>query len=466
MSMRRLAGRLPIRLRVAAAFAVAMALVLAGMATVVYARLGGDLARSLDQGLRLRAADLAALVAGNGESLATTVNARFVERGESFAQLLDLEGRAVDASPPLAASPLLPPGELAAATRGELFLDRPAVPGLDEPARLLATPVSRGGRRLVLVVGATRENRAEALRSLRTQLLLAGPLALLLATGAGYLLAGRALRAVEAMRRRAAAITGRRAGERLPVPRSGDELERLARTLNQMLDRLELALERERSFVADAGHELRTPLALLRAELDFALHHADDEAELREAVREASAETDRLVQLAGDLLLIATSDRGELRLRPEPQLAAQLLGSVRNRYLWRAEQAGRRIAIDSPERLQVHGDRLRLEQALSNLVENALRHGRGTVRLQARPADSQVELHVCDQGPGFPDGFIEHAFERFSQPPSSRGSGGAGLGLAIVAAVATAHGGHAQARNLPDHGADVWISLPNPTKPR
>jgi len=459
--MRRLAGRLPIRLRVAAAFAVAMALVLAGMAAVVYARLGTDLVRGLDQGLRLRAADLAALAAGSGESLATTVNARFVERGESFAQLLDQDGRVVDASPSLASIPLLSPGELAAAGRGVLFLDRPAVPGLDEPARLLATPVSRSGRRLVLVVGATRENRAEALRSLRTQLVLAGPLALLLATGAGYLLAGRALRAVEAMRRRAAAISGERADERLPVPCSGDELERLARTLNQMLDRLELALERERTFVADAGHELRTPLALLRAELDFALHHADDEAELRQAVRGASEETDRLVQLAGDLLLIATSDRGELRLRPEPLPAGQLLESVRNRYLWRAEQAGRGITIDSPQRLQVHGDRLRLEQALGNLVENALRHGRGTVRLQACPVDGQVELHVSDQGPGFPDSFIDRAFERFSQPSSSRGRGGAGLGLAIVAAVATAHGGHAQARNLVGAGADVWVGLPN-----
>src|SRR5207302_1615928 len=122
------------------------------------------------------------------------------------------------------------------------------------------------------------------------------------------------LRAVEAMRRRAAATAADRPGERLPVPPTGDELERLGTTLNGMLARLESVLERERGFVAEAGHELRTPLALLRAELDFALHHAESEEELREALREASAETDRMVQLAGDLHLIASSGTVELHV--------------------------------------------------------------------------------------------------------------------------------------------------------
>src|SRR5438067_12828526 len=194
---------------------------------------------------------------------------------------------------------------------GSRFVDVPSLPGLDEPARLLATPV--GGR--VLVHGATLENRAEALRSLRTELLIAGPIALLLATGLGYLLAGTGLRAVEGMRRQAADISAERAHDRLPVPRSGDELQHLGETLNAMLERLDRALERERGFVAEAGHELRTPLALLRAELDYALHYADSVEELRAAVRAASEETDRLVQLSSDLLLIASSDQGQLPLR-------------------------------------------------------------------------------------------------------------------------------------------------------
>src|SRR5262249_3695631 len=151
-----------------------------------------------------------------------------------------------------------------------LYADRTTVPGLDEPSRLLATPVTHGGRRVVLVVGATRQDNAETLAAFRAELLIAGPVALLLASLAGYLLAGLSLRQVEAMRRRADGVSADTPGERLPVPPTGDELERLGTTLNEMLARLEAALERERAFVTDAGHELRTPLALLRTELELA----------------------------------------------------------------------------------------------------------------------------------------------------------------------------------------------------
>jgi two-component system, OmpR family, sensor kinase len=444
-------SRLPIRLRVAAAFAAAMAVVLAGTGLFVYARLGDDLSRALDQDLRLRAQDLSALVRSGHGSLAREGASRLVERGESFVQLVGPDGRVVDATPPLGGRSLLGARELHDALRRARFVDVPSVPGLDEPARLLAVPV----RGRVLVVGATRENRAEALRNLRTELLIAGPLALLVATGLGYLLAGAGLRAVEAMRRRAAEISADRPGERLPLPGTRDELDRLGATLNEMLARLEAAIERERDFVAEAGHELRTPLALLRAELDFALHHAESEEELRAALREASVETDRLVQLAGDLLLIASADRGKLRLREERVAARELLESVDNRFAWRAREAGRPLEVDAPAGLHLTGDRLRLEQALGNLVENALRHGKGAVRLEARPVDSHVELHVRDEGAGLPPELVSRAFQRFSRLDESRAGGGAGLGLAIVDAIAEAHGGSARA-----DGADVWISVP------
>src|ERR671939_456171 len=275
------------------------------------------------------------------------------------------------------------------------------------------------------------------------------------AAAMAIVLAGAGLRAVETMRRRAAEISADRPGERLPLPGTRDELDRLGATLNEMLARLEAAIERERDFVAEAGHELRTPLALLRAELDFALHHAESEEELRVALREASAETDRLVQLAGDLLLIASSDRGKLPLREEPVSARELLESVDNRFAWRAEESGRVLEVDAPAGLRLTGDRLRLEQALGNLVENALRHGQGAVRLEARPVDGRVELHVRDEGVGLPTEFLPRAFQRFSRLDESRATGGAGLGLAIVDAIAEAHGGSARA-----DGADVWISVP------
>jgi signal transduction histidine kinase len=448
--------RLPIRVRVAAAFALAMAVVLAATGLYVYTQVGDDLSRALDQDLRLRGQDLSVVVAHRAAPLTAESGGRLIERGESFAQLLDARGRVVDATRPIGRRPLIVPDDVRRALRMATFADRPSVPGLNEPARLLAIRVTRGGARFVLVVGATRENRAETLRSLRTKLLIAGPVALLLATGLGYLLAGTGLRAVDAMRRRAADISADRPGERLPVPPANDELRRLGITLNEMLARLEEALESERQFVADAGHELRTPLALLRAELDYALQHADDEEELRDAVTEASAETDRLVQLAGDLLLIAGSDRRRLPLRVESIDARQLLESVRNRFAWRAREAGRELSIEVEDGLALDGDRLRLEQALGNLVENALRHGAGDVRINARETAAGVRLSVSDDGPGFPSGFVARAFDRFTRADPAHGGAGAGLGLAIVDAVARAHGGVASVRGR----TEVAVELP------
>ncbi|MGN6169394.1 MAG: sensor histidine kinase [Solirubrobacteraceae bacterium] len=454
--------RISIRLRVAAAFAVAMALVLAAAGVLVYVRLGDDLNQALDQDLRLRAQDLTALVRHPGNPLRTEASSRLVEPGESFAELVDARGRVIDATRSLDTASLLPAAQTAAVLRQSRarFINRPSAPGLNEPARLLVVPVRRGNRQGVLVVGATRENRAETLRNLRTQLLIVGPMALVLATLVGYLLSGAGLRAVETMRRRAARLSARRASERLPVPRTGDELQRLGETLNEMLARLERGLARERRFVAEAGHELRTPLALLRAELDYALHYADGEDELRRALKTASQETDRLVQLAGDLLLIASSDEAGLHLRTERLSAREVLESVRGRFTWRAEAEGREVVLDAPPALELQGDRLRLEQALGNLVDNALRYGTGVVTLSASATNGTVELRVRDHGGGFPPELRGREFERFSRARGARSSSGAGLGLTIVETIALAHRGKAAAATAPAGGADVAIRLP------
>jgi len=449
-------SRLPIRIRVTAAFAVAMAAVLAASGLFLYLRLGSHLETALDRELQLRAQDLAALVSQPHTSLANDSSTRLVERGESYAQLLDARGRVLETTRPLGTVPLLSGTELREARRGPLYSDRAPLPGLDETSRLLAVPV--GGR--ILVVGATRQDRAETLASFRDELLIAGPVALLLASLAGYGLAGLSLRQVEAMRRRAAAISADTRGERLPVPSSGDELERLGTTLNEMLDRLEAALERERDFVADAGHELRTPLALLRTELELALRHGDTAEELRTAIQAASEEAERLVQLAEDLLLIARSDKGELALRREPIDVATLLASVATRFEWRAADAGREIVQNALAGTFVSGDRIRLEQALGNLVDNALRHGGGTVHLEAATERGRrVALYVRDDGVGFPPEFLPRAFERFTRPSSDR-RGGTGLGLSIVRTIAVAHGGSVVAVNGERGGVDVCVVLP------
>jgi heavy metal sensor kinase len=439
---------------------MAVVLVLAG--GILYFRLGQHLALVIDKQLQVRAQDLGVIIHEPGAGLGETSGVHFFEQGESYSQLLDARGRVLQASERLRGKPsLLSAVELQRALEAPIFTNRESVPGLDEPSRILATPVMQKHDKLVLLVGQTREERAETLRSLRDELLVSGPLALILATLTGYLLAGLALRPVDTMRRRAAAISAETPGERLPVPRTGDEIERLGQTLNEMLGRLESALQRERDFVADAGHELRTPLALLRTELELALRHGGSPDELRAAIRTSSEEVDRLVQLAEDLLLIARSEQGRLPLRTETLDGSALLQSVARRFEWRAQEAGRTLtAADAPD-LELVGDRIRLEQALGNLVENALRYGAGEVRLSASTVDGVVELHVTDHGAGFPSEFLERAFERFTRPDAARTRrGGTGLGLSIVRVIAEAHGGVALAANRDGGGADVWVALP------
>jgi signal transduction histidine kinase len=438
-----------------------MALVLAATGLFLYVRLDSHLTTAIDHNLLLRAEDLSALVRQPDASLSSAGGGNFVERGESYAQLIDGHGHVVDATSPLGHTRLLTATELRDSRQEMVFANRSSVPGLDEPSRLLATPIVLRGRRLVLVVGATRQDRAETLASLRDELLIAGPIALALASLAGYALAGVSLRPVESMRSRAARISADTPGERLPVPRTGDEVERLGETLNEMLARLELALERERDFVADAGHELRTPLALLRTELELALRHAETTDELREAVRSSSVEVDRLGLLAEDLLLMARSDRGKLPLQLETLDIADVITTVASRFEWRALETERRLETAAEQGLRVEGDRLRVEQAVGNLVDNALRHGSGAVRVSAAAADGFVEVHVVDEGPGFPASFVDQAFERFTRADHARARGGAGLGLSIVRVIAEAHGGTAHATNTDRGGADVWMSLPS-----
>jgi signal transduction histidine kinase len=303
------------------------------------------------------------------------------------------------------------------------------------------------------------DERNEALTDLLQQLLLGGPIALLLASLAGYGVAAAALRPVETMRSRAADISAADPGQRLPVPATGDEIARLGTTLNEMLDRLGEALEHERSFVADASHELRTPLAILRTELELALVEGRSPGELRAALASAAEETDRLSQLSEDLLTIAQTERGELPLRIAPTALEETFATVGARFARRASDADRAIEVEAAA-VELGADRLRLDQAIGNMVDNSLRYGAGTIVLSAVSRNGEVEVHVADRGPGFPPEFLDRAFERFSRRSPSRGDGGSGLGLAIVRTVARAHGGEAHAANLDGGGADVWMTIP------
>ena len=440
---------IPIRVRLTLPFAAAMAVVLTASGAFVYVRVGQQLLDTVDTNLR---AQLVEVRANAGEQ--TALIDRDASLGPTVAAVELPRGGTLAREPStLARIPIRAPESGTA-----FFTSR--IEGLKGRWRIGETRTRLASRPVVLIVGRSLDGRDETLDHLAHEFLFAVPAALLLAALAGYGLAAAALRPVEAMRRRAEAVSAHESGQRLPLPKAQDELHALAVTLNDMLARLEAAFEHERRFVGDASHELRTPLALLRAELDLALRRTRSRDELERVVRSAAEETERLSRLADDLLLVARSDQGGLPMRLEPVRLSELVGRVCDRFAVRANALGRRLVVEGSFESVVLADPLRVEQALGNLVDNALVHGAGAISLHEHATGEVVEVHVSDEGRGFPPGFETRAFERFSRADEARSGGGSGLGLAIVALIARAHGGDAHLRNGGSTGADVWITLP------
>jgi signal transduction histidine kinase len=434
-------------------FAVAMAIIVAALGVFVYRRAKHSLRQTVDQVLRARAGDVASLAnqADNGLSNGTHPLA---VPGANFAQLITPSGLIYDETPGLRRRPLLSQAQLSRARRTSTFIDLSLV--RDGQARVFVEPIQAQGRSLVLLVGTSLAADRSALDGVQTALLVGGPIALLLTALCGYLLAGAALRPVERMRARAACISADSPGERLPLPATGDEISRLGRTLNEMLARLEHARERERQFVADASHELRTPLSLLKAEIELALETPHSPAELQASLRSVREETDRLAHLTEDLLVLAQSDSRNLPVRVAEVDAATLAQRMLERFRPRASDAGRCLETDVPLHLTFAADALRIEQALSNLIDNALRHGAGKITIVFLVRGDRVELHVRDEGPGIPLAFRQRAFQRFTRADTARHGEGSGLGLAIVNTIAEAHGGTAVLGSR----SDVFLALP------
>jgi two-component system, OmpR family, sensor kinase len=438
----------PIRARLTAAFALAMVLVLVAAGLFVYLRLRSNLTEAVDAGLDARSTTVGAI---------TDLGRRPLEDDEeSFQQVVSPGGRVL-ATVGGARGPVLRPAEVRRAADDEVVLER-EIPGIEGTARVLARPGLAAGEPVVLVVGQSLDDRDEALAGVVTSFAVGGALAVALAALIGYGLAATALRPVEAMRSRAERISLNGSDELLPLPAAGDEIRRLGETLNDMVERLRRSFERERRFVGDASHELRTPVAVLKTELEVALRSGDYGPSVREALVAAVEECDHLAQLAEDLLVIARATEGGLPVRHERLTVGALLREVGERFADRAAQQGSAIRVEAPDALTVHADALRLRQAVGNLVDNALRHGEGEVVLRASALDGGVAIDVADAGKGFPPDVAGRAFERFARSDAARASGGSGLGLAIVRAVAEAHGGAASI--VPGAGATVRLWLP------
>lgn len=444
--------RMPIVLRLVVAVALAMSVVLAGAAALVYWRVEAALDQQLD-------GDLAAYL----HSLD-----RAVRQGQrpppgpagSLYQVLDVEGRVVRAGGEVSRQRLLTPAEVAASARGRAIRrDVGALlPITAHTMRLEAGHVSAHGRTVVTVVAVARGHRDEALRELLAQLGVASGLTLIAASYVGYRTARAALGPVERYRRGAATLADGAHGLRLPVPADrDDELTRLGHTLNRMLDRLEASAAREHRFIADASHELRTPLALLRAEIDVALHRPREAEELTDTLRHVDTEVRRLADLADALLDLEQLGSGD-HLQRELSDLADLIRGAADRHQAAAARAGRALTVHAAP-VSVAVDPRWLEAAIGNLLDNALRHGGGDVSVAAGVAAGRLLLSVTDRGPGFPPDFLPRAFDRFTRAEASRTTPGTGLGLALVAAVAASHDGTVRAANT-GAGAEVTLELP------
>jgi signal transduction histidine kinase len=453
----------PIRLRVALVFVAALAVAFAVGGWLFYSRLSASLLNATDAALAAQLSQADRYLQAPRTAPKPAVDAKLLP-GEYVVQVLDGSGRVRAGSADAGSRPLLPPAAVAQARRGEVALTSTID---DDPARLLAAPLARRPG-WVAIAGISLDESSRTLGGVTEGLLIGGISFLILGGIGAYWLARAALAPVERMRRQAAALSGTDTGSTLQVPRTHDEVAALAVTMNDLLVRLRRALARQRAFAADASHELRTPFAVLAGELELAGRPGRTKEELAAAVTVAGEEVTRLARITDDLLLLARGDEGKLAVHPEPtDIGALLARSAERagaRAGARAGQAGVTCRVDAPAGLVVTADPGRIRQAVDNLVDNALRFAPpGTeIVLSAGWAEGWLVIEVRDRGPGFPADFLPHAFERFRRPDRdrARSEGGAGLGLAIVRAIALAHGGRVTAGNQPGGGAVVRLELP------
>ena len=443
--MRRRMDSIRVRTTGAAVLVVGVALIAASAAMVIL------LERSLRANVRttalVRAEAVAEDLATGGETSSITAG----EGDEEFVQVLDADGDVVGASANL--SDLEPLVRLKAGEERTLE----TVPFEDGPFLVVAISAAGSGGPLTVVVGRSLEVVQETRGAVAGLLGVGVPLLLLVVGAVTWGVAGRALAPVDAIRGEVEAISSRELHRRVPDPPGRDEIARLASTMNRMLSRLEEAHLRERRFVSDASHELRSPVTTIREHAEIALNYPDRTtmAELAEIVLEEDTRLQRIVE---DLLLLTRADEGSLQLRTAPVDLDDLLFDEATRL---RTSTSHRIDSSGVSAGRVLGDRGQLERLIRNLADNAARHAVGEIRLALREDGGHVVLEVDDDGPGVPPEMRDLVFERFARLDDARDRqhGGAGLGLAIVAEIAAAHGGSVSVSDAPSGGARFTVVL-------
>lgn len=453
-----------IRLRLALII-TAVALVLLTVGGILFVQqLNYQLEHQLDLTLDSRADVVSSELARTGPNL--TVGTGLGSSNGIYAQVLTSRGVVLESSRSVAGAPLVTPAQAGQAAQRSLAFDSKVILhiGSDtgpESMHVLAAPSGKHGT--VVVVAASRDLIDQVGAHITRELLIAGVIVLLLVGPGGWWVAGAALRPVERLRARVALMDAETIAEGVPVPGSRNELARLGRTFNDLLARVHATLSREREFVADAGHELRTPLSVLKGELELAQRPGRTREDLLDTVGVAADETERLISLAENLLGLAREASLELRPFDLADMTAHAVEGVAARAAARYVS----VRVDDHSAGVVYGNADRLRQALDNLLTNAVRYIRegGTVTVRLTRQGSEAVMEVADDGPGFPVEFLPIAFDRFTRAEVARGraQGGNGLGLAVVAVIMTAHGGTATASNRPEGGAMVTLRWPQLT---
>jgi heavy metal sensor kinase len=335
----------------------------------------------------------------------------------------------------------------------------------DSGLLIFAMPfIAKDGGKYVIEVGASNQEIERVLHGLLLAIALGLPVIVTIAIAGGYLLMRRALRPVDEITQSAERITSRNLGERLPVARTGDELERLSVGLNRMIARLDESFQHINRFSADASHELRTPLTILRGELEAATQQEQVTPELRETLGSALEEAERLSKIVESLMAISRLDAGEARVELVHFDLAELTSSTTEQMRLLAEDKDIALRCEAEQQVRVEGDRARLKQVIVNLVDNAIKYtpAGGLVGVKVFASNGHAVIEVNDNGVGIPQEALPHIFERFYRVDKarSRQMGGAGLGLSIIKAIVTAHGGQVMVESVEGKGSCFLVELP------
>lgn len=421
-----------------------LALILAVFAAGTYITLRRTLSENLDDALDNRAfltRELLTFDAEGRPALVLGADPADPNLGEHFQRVFDRRGQLVFDTSPTFGDVALDATVIERALAGRR--DIRTLGAGDHEARVATLPVERDGE----IVGALQvgESTADLRDSLRMLLLgfgVALPGALALATLGGYWLASRALAPIDKVTRAAQDISARDLSQRLALDLPDDEVGRLARTFDGMIERLDAAFRRQRQFTADASHELRTPLTAIRGQIDVALQQPRDAAAYRDVLATVNDQVERMTRLVSGLLMLARTDAGALAPERAPVDVAALLRDVAAQVRPLAVEKGLTLLVEAQDGAMVQGDEGLLLQMLMNLADNAIKYtADGSVRLRCEAAAGSVTITVSDTGPGIPPEHRERVFERFYRVSASRAQGGAGLGLAICRWIAEAHGG-------------------------